>query len=50
MEEYAISLTESTPALLVNKFFSQHKAPLTKAERISEQVKFFYKTKVLKLK
>ena len=38
MEEYSISLTEDTPSVHINKFYSHHKGPVTKAERISDQV------------
>ena len=38
MEEYGISLLEDTPTVLRNKLYSQHKGPIVKAERITDQV------------
>jgi len=37
MEEYSINLTEDVPSAHINKFYSHHKGPVTKAERISDQ-------------
>jgi len=38
IEEYGINLLEDVPVTFTNKFYSEHKGPLTKAERISDQV------------
>lgn len=41
MEEYVVNLLDNTDAVLVNKFYSSHAGPITKAERITNEVDFF---------